>query len=74
VEPHDTGQASFTGRARWSGTSFATPIVAGLIADRMSRTGDNARDAAAWVRCHPTGSIEGLGDYVLPPGYSVNPD
>ncbi len=70
VEPHATGKLTFTGRARWSGTSFATPIVAGLIAERMSRTGENARDAAAWVRDNPTGSIDRLGDYVVPPGYT----
>jgi len=48
--------------ASWSGTSFATPVVAGLIARRMIETGENARQAWSYLFGQAVAnSVPGIG-------------
>jgi subtilisin family serine protease len=65
--PKRPAQQIFDGMARWSGTSFAAPLVAGLIAAQMSSAGATAADATAMVLSQAAEqAIPGVGPALYP--------
>jgi subtilisin family serine protease len=64
--PKRPAKQDFTGMARWDGTSFSSPLVAGLIAAEISRTGDPAPVARDTVLAAAQ-EISGVGPALFPP-------
>lgn len=60
--PKRSAKQTFDGMARWDGTSFSAPLVAGLIAEEMSRTGVSAAEATqAVLAAAQAQEIKGVG-------------
>jgi len=65
--PRQGSSVTFDGMARWSGTSFSTPLVAGLIASRVSTTGQSSRRAWHSLQDLSEGqAVAGVGPVLYP--------
>jgi Subtilase family len=66
--PKQPAKQTFYGMARWDGTSFSTPLVAGLIAEEMAASGTSAQDATRAVLTRASAqAIPGVGPALFPP-------
>jgi Subtilase family len=67
IAPYVDEKRTFSGMCQWSGTSFSTPIVTGLIATRMSRCDENGPEAAAALLAEARARVvPGVGSVLLP--------
>jgi hypothetical protein len=65
--PKRPAMQTFKGMAKWDGTSFSTPMVAGIIAAEMARTGADAETAAqAMLAKAQAQAISGVGPALYP--------
>ncbi|GAA4432621.1 S8/S53 family peptidase [Actinokineospora soli] len=73
--PPQGAVVAFRGMARWSGTSFSTPLVAGLIATHMSKTGEmDPRTAAKQVLATTRSITDPDGKAIEALGWGIGAD